>query len=93
MAYNYGYKSEGTILDGFLKWIQDNHYEWYNANVSKISDLNPHFIEIRKQSEPNKPVAKETEKNAIYISKNLGFKKVRDYFNGISAVDTNVLRV
>ena len=54
----------------------------YKANVSKISDLNPHFIEIRKQSEPNKPVAKETEKNAIYISKNLGFKKVKDYFNG-----------
>lgn len=81
MAYNYGYKSEGTILDGVLNWIQKNHYDWYKSNISKISDLNPYFIEIRKQCEPNKPVGKETEKNAIYISKNLGFKKITEYFN------------
>lgn len=83
MAYNFGYKSEGTILDGFLKWIQVNHYKWYKDNISKISDLNPYLIDIRKKSEPNKPVAKETEKNAIYISKQLGFQKVKDYFNTI----------
>jgi hypothetical protein len=83
MAYNYGYKSDGTILDGFLNWIQKHHYDWYRNNISKISDLNPHFIEIRKQCEPNKPVAKETEKNAIYISKSLGFKKLQEYFNTI----------
>jgi len=80
MAYNYGYKSEGTILDGILKWLQENNKFWFDENIKKISDLNPHFISIRKQQEPNKPFAKLTEKNAIYISKNLGFKVIKEYF-------------
>lgn len=80
MAYNYGYKTQGTILDGFLKWIQKNNNEWYKKNISKISDLNPYLIEIRQLVEPNKPVSKSTEKNAIYISNNIGFKIVIDYF-------------
>ena len=83
MAYNYGYKSDGTILNGFLKWIQDHHYDWFRINIKKISDLNPHFIEIRKKAEPDKPVAKQTEKNAIYISKKLGLKVIKDYFDNV----------
>ena len=75
------YKSKDTALTGIMLWIQKYHIDWYKSNVKKISDLNPHFIEIRKQQEPSKPVAKETEKNAIYIQQTINFKKVREYFN------------
>ena len=84
MAYNFGYKAEGTILDGFLGWIQNNHYSWYKENVKVIVDLNPHLINIRKGAEPLKPVAKTVEKNAIYISKHLGFKTVKEYFKQLN---------
>lgn len=75
------YKSPATALSGIMLFIQGQSIDWYKQNIKQISDLNPYLIEIRKESEPNKPVAKETEKNAIYIQKNISFKKVREYFN------------
>lgn len=75
------YKSPATALSGIMLFIQGQSIDWYKQNIKQISDLNPYLIEIRKESEPNKPVAKETEKNAIYIQKNINFKKVREYFN------------
>jgi len=75
------YKSPSTALSGIMLFIQGISIDWYKNNIKEIRDLNPYLIEIRKQAEPNRPAAAETEKNAIYIQKNISFKKVREYFN------------
>lgn len=84
MAHNYGYKAEGTILNGFLVWLQNNKYEWYKENIKNIKDLNTHLINIRIENEPNKPASKYIEKNAVYVSKKIGFKAFKNYFNTVN---------
>lgn len=76
MAYNYGYKSEGTILDGFLKWIQDNHYEWYKANVSKISDLNPTLQRLENSQNQTNLQQKKLKKTQFTSQKIQALKKL-----------------
>lgn len=79
MAYNYGYKSLGTSLNGLLNYLQENHLVFYKT-VKTYGDLNIHLKEIRLKQEPNKAVSKSLVTNIQYINKNFNFKIVREYF-------------
>lgn len=82
MAYNYGYKSPGTSLNGIMKYLSETHSDFYKT-IKMWGDLNVHLKQIRLSQEPNKPTSKSVESNSEYISKNYDFKVVRDYFGSI----------
>jgi hypothetical protein len=82
MAYDYGYKSPGTAINGITKYLQLKHIDLYKS-FKKWSDLNEHLKEIRLSQEPKKMPSNSVENNSAYISKNYNFKVVIDYFNNI----------
>ena len=82
MAYNYGYKAPGTSLNGIMKYLRENHYEFF-SKINTWGDLNIHLKKIRIEQEPNKRISKSVESNSAYISKNFDFKVVKEYFDNL----------
>lgn len=74
MAYNYGYKAKGTCVNGLAYWMQEKKI------FIDFNKMNITLKEIRLFYEPNKKVSEDLDKNAIYISEKLGFKKFINYF-------------
>lgn len=74
MAYNYGYKSKGTCVNGLAFWLQENNL------FTSFIQMNEDLKRIRIYYEPNKPVSNNIDKNSIYVSEKIGFNKFKQYY-------------
>ena len=76
----YDYSGRGTYLNGFYKYLENNHPNII-SKINTFGDLNEPLKAIRLRKEPNKPVSKNIEKNSFYIQEKLDWKEdVVEYF-------------